>query len=105
NPTLEETSFLPPRLISGDVPGLSVWPRDEERVRRKWASPQLRYVGDKAPLYVRQLGYLRRVFPTCRLVVLLRNPVDVAASYQRRADDPADHWPEENGWDLAVDHW
>ena len=104
-PTPQETSFLPARLIPQGEKGYSVWPDDEQAVRRKWNSPDLVYVGDKAPFYVRQLPYLRDSFPGCKLVVLLRDPVSVADSYQRRAEDPDDHWPIENDHTVAIEHW
>lgn len=104
-PTPRETSFLPARLIPTDEVGYSVWPDDEAEMKRRWSSPELAYVGDKAPFYIRQLPYMRDTFPGCRLIVLIRDPVAVADSYQRRADEPNDHWPEENGHLLAVEHW
>ena len=104
-PTSRETSFLPARLIPEAEKGYSVWPENEAELRRKWNSPGLAYVGDKAPFYIRQLPYLRDTFPGCKLVVLLRDPVSVADSYQRRAEDPDDHWPSENDHKVAIEHW
>ena len=85
--------------------GYSIWPENEAELRRKWNSPGLAYVGDKAPFYIRQLPHLRDTFPGCKLVVLLRDPVSVADSYERRAEDPDDHWPSENDHKVAIEHW
>lgn len=104
-PTPHETSFLPARLIPEGVKGYSIWPEDEAELRRKWNSPDLAYVGDKAPFYIRQLPHLRDAFPGCKLVVLLRDPVSVADSYVRRAENPDDHWPSENDHTVAIEHW
>ena len=38
-------------------------------------------------------------------MVLLRDPVSVADSYVRRAEDPDDHWPSENDHTVAIEHW
>jgi hypothetical protein len=105
SPTPAETTYVPRRLLPSDDRGFKVWPRDEESTREKWESPQLKYVGDKSPFYVLELPYLRGAFPGARFVVALRDPVAVADSYQRRAEDPDDHWPLENDYRLAVDHW
>jgi hypothetical protein len=74
-------------------------------LREKWESEKLAYVGDKAPFYVRQLPYLRETFPGARFIVVMRDPVSVADSYERRARDPSDHWPSANGHTLAIEHW
>ena len=104
-PTEKETSYLPARLIPPDRPGFKVWPADESALMEKWENKNLVYVGDKAPFYIRQLPYLRETFPGARFVVTIRDPVSVADSYQRRAQDPTDHWPSDNDYTLAVEHW
>lgn len=105
DPNPGHTNYLPLRLIPPNQPGFNVWPEDEEEVIAKWDSANLEYVGDKAPFYVRQLPYMREVFPGAKFVILLRDPVGVASSYQKRAMDPNDHWPKENDFSLGVEHW
>ncbi|HEU5111861.1 MAG TPA: sulfotransferase [Acidimicrobiia bacterium] len=105
SPDESETTFLPKRLMPLDRPGFKVWPEDEDLVREKWNSPDLRYVGDKSPFYVLQLPYLAKTFPGSRFLIAIRDPVSVADSYQRRAEDPNDHWPVENDYRLAIEHW
>lgn len=105
DPSPGQTNYLPRRLIPSNEPGFRVWPEDEGELVDKWDSAELRYVGDKAPFYVRQLPYMREVFPGARFVVLLRDPVGVANSYQRRATDPNDHWPRENDFSVGLEHW
>jgi hypothetical protein len=70
----------------------------------KWDSADHKYVRDKAPFYVRQLPYMREVFPGAKFVILLRDPVGVANSYRKRATDPNDHWPKENDFSMGIDH-
>lgn len=62
------------------------------------------YVGDKVTgIRIRRI--LGR-FPSARMVVIVRDPVEVAASWQRRADDPADHgWRSGRGSTEAVVEW
>ena len=105
SPDESETTFMPRRLVPQDRPELTVWPEDEDLVKEKWDSPDLRYVGDKSPFYVLQLSYLAETFPGARFLIAVRDPVSVANSYQGRAEDPMDHWPAENDYRLAIEHW
>ena len=63
------------------------------------------YVGDKVPGLYRRIPFLRDVFPACKVVYLLRNPIAVAASWQARAENPRDVWPRENDFAAAVAQW
>lgn len=63
------------------------------------------YVGDKIPRLYRSISFLLRTFSPCRVIYVLREPVSVAASWQRRADDPDDSWPPGSGYERAVDEW
>jgi hypothetical protein len=105
SPTPAETTYVPRRLLPNDERGFKIWPEDEESTLKKWDSPHLKYIGDKSPFYVLELPYLRETFPGARFVVALRDPVAVADSYQRRSEDPDDHWPLENDYRVAVEHW
>ena len=104
SPSRKETNYLPRRMIPSDSRGLWIWPEDEGQVAAKLDSPELRYIGDKAPFYVRQLTYMREMFPGARFVVMIRDPIGVATSYRRRASDTDDHWPAENDHTVAVAH-
>lgn len=62
------------------------------------------YVGDKVTVI--RIGRIVRRFPSARLVVIVRDPLEVAASWQRRADDPADQgWRSGNGARQAAAEW
>ena len=52
------------------------------------------FIGDKRPLFHYSIPHTLEMMKDYRLTVLhvLRNPVLVAASYQRRAADPEDEW-------------
>jgi hypothetical protein len=80
--------------------------RENERLLRKFDGRHpIQVIGDKTPrLYVR-LPFLRERFPGSSLVFILRDPMEVARSWQKRADDPKDHWPAEHGMDKALTEW
>jgi len=62
------------------------------------------YVGDKVTT-VRIRRLLER-FPDARIVTIVRDPVEVAASWQRRADDPDDRgWRPSRGAPEAAVEW
>lgn len=103
-PTEEETSYLPTRLIPPDQAGFRVWPEDEASMKEKWTSEALVYIGDTSPFYVWQLPYLRETFPGARFIVMIRDPMSGADSYQRRAEDVEDHWRSGNDFKLALEH-
>jgi hypothetical protein len=90
-----------PVLAETDVRGELLY----ARLRARWDSGAVAVVGDKVPLYWRVLPELLERFPRGRLVLLMREPGDVAASFERRARDPEDWWPAENDRTLAVQMW
>ena len=63
------------------------------------------YVGDKVPRLYRSIPFLLRTFSPCRVVYIAREPISVAASWQRRADDPKDSWPPTIGYEQAIHEW
>jgi hypothetical protein len=65
-----------------------------------------RLVGDKIPLLFRYLDRLHASFPEAKVVFCLRNLLDVAASYQARADNDADlTWHRDKGALAALEDW
>jgi glycosyltransferase involved in cell wall biosynthesis len=93
--------FFSPLAIETDVRGELLY----ERLRARWEGGQVTIIGDKVPLYTRVLAQLLERFPAARVVVLVRDPVAVAASFRRRARDPDDWWPAENDQRLAMQMW
>jgi hypothetical protein len=60
------------------------------RLRRR-AGAQTRWIGDKTPSYTRHLDQLHRLFPTARIIHIVRDPRDVAVSrmvFSKRAGAP-----------------
>jgi len=77
-----------------------------KHLAKKFATThEIRMVGDKIPRLYRRLPFLREAFPGAALVVIFRDPVAVALSWQARADSPKDQWPAENGADKALEEW
>jgi hypothetical protein len=76
-----------------------------DRLRRRWAAGGVRYLGDKNPSYVRGLETLEQTYPGCRLIMIVRDAIDVANSFHMRATNPRDHWPERNDHRVAVRLW
>jgi glycosyltransferase involved in cell wall biosynthesis len=93
--------FFAPVLAETDIRGELLY----ARLRARWSSGAVAVVGDKVPLYWRVLPELLERFPRGRLVLLVRELGDVAASFDRRARDPEDWWPAENDRTLAVRMW
>ena len=63
------------------------------------------YVGDKVPQLYRRLRHIDEAFPGCTVIYIVRDPLHVASSWQRRADANNDPWPERNGFQQAVVEW
>lgn len=63
------------------------------------------YIGDKVPRLYRCLHNVDTAFPDCVVVYIIRDPIHVASSWQRRADSKHDRWPQRNGYQQAVIEW
>jgi hypothetical protein len=95
------TQFFSPLARETDIRGELLY----ARLRARWDAGQVTVIGDKVPLYTRILPRLLERFPTARVVVLVREPLDVAISFCKRAHDPEDWWPAENDHRLALEMW
>jgi hypothetical protein len=93
--------FFAPVLAETDIQGELLY----RRLRERWRSGSVEVIGDKVPLYWRVLPELLERFPHGRLILLVREPYDVAASFDRRAADPRDWWPAANDRTLALAMW
>jgi hypothetical protein len=93
--------FFSPVTAETDIRGELLY----ERLHARWERGTVRVMGDKVPLYTRVLPALLERFPEARVLVLVRDPLEVARSFRRRAGDPEDWWPAENDHELAVRMW
>lgn len=63
-------------------------------------------VGDKIPLLFKYLDGLFREIPEARVVIMLRNIIDLASSYEDRAGNPKDNtWSENKKTAEAIEDW
>jgi len=81
------------------------YPKVYEAARSKFESSNLLYVGDKVPMYYRRFHELSRNFPGAKLIFLYRDVYDVASSFNVRANNENDSWPETNDYEVAVEIW
>jgi hypothetical protein len=93
--------FFAPVLAETDIRGELLY----ARLRTRWERGGVTVTGDKVPLYTRVLPQLLARMPQARVAVLVRDPLAVARSFARRAQDLADWWPAENDHRLAVKMW
>ncbi|MBK6863097.1 MAG: sulfotransferase [Ideonella sp.] len=71
-------------------------------VRARYADSEIR--GDKIPSLFAHLDEILAVFPEARVIVMVRNIFDIAASYERRADEGV-HWPDNRRTNAAIKDW
>lgn len=63
-------------------------------------------IGDKIPLLYRYFHRVKESFPSAKIVMIFRNPFDVAASYKARAKNPNDvSWHADKGVKSAITDW
>ena len=77
--------------------------KDVERMRSKFDSAK--YVGDKVPGLYKRLHFIHETYPQCKVVLIVRDPLLVAASWETRANDGDDGWSDEQGYVQAVAEW
>ena len=64
------------------------------------------FVGDKIPMLFTRLDTIGTNFPGAKVILLLRNIFDVAASYERRARDTNDTtWSDDLRTSAAIERW
>jgi Sulfotransferase family len=63
------------------------------------------WLGDKIPHLFKRNDVVFRRFPDARVFCMLRDGVDVALSWDARANRSRDKWPEGNGFLAGIDRW
>jgi hypothetical protein len=104
---LTPSDFELPRFFdvcAGDTfyDSLDFFPNHAGRLRDHYSNA--RYVGDKVPMAFRKLDWIAANFAPVRFVVLFRDLVDVAASYEARRA-LGTFWDPDWGVRKAVEHW
>lgn len=86
------------------LPGLSSrWRILYEQIALKLSGARI--VGDKIPHLFDKFDECSRVFPEARWIYMLRGIDGVASSWNARAKNPSDKWPESNDFRMAVQTW
>ncbi|MDJ0655476.1 MAG: sulfotransferase [Xanthomonadales bacterium] len=74
-------------------------------LRRKMRRGDILYIGDKTPGYYRRISELSQAFEQARFLMIWRDPVRVASSFQHRAQRAAGGWSEEHDYRNAIRQW
>lgn len=80
-------------LLPEGAPVIDTWYHE---LADKLAAGNLRWLGDKVPHYYSVWSTLLRRFPGCQLVCVIRDPVEIARSWENRARNSHDPWPSTN---------
>lgn len=113
---IERYKYLPPEKITPRLftferilaykKGETNIPRErhEELLQSKDAE-KLKWIGDKKPAYYREFRTVLKNNPGTHFIVIHRPVEEVAESFQGRARNPDDHWPEDFGFEAGVERW
>lgn len=66
--------------------------------------PKAEWVGDKYPSVFGGWGNLAKL-PDASFLILIREPLSVALSYQSRLDTSWGEWADDWGYEKAISHW
>jgi len=102
--TLDPTHFAPDRYIDYRAEDTDHKPSlDLAIVRKKFDHAVL--VGDKYPTLYRSMPYLAQRFQGSHFIFIIRNPYEVAMSWQARAENLEDSWSDGNDALASVAEW
>lgn len=113
---IERYKFLPPEKITSSLftfdrildykEGETNLPRSRHvKLLRRKDPDKLQWVGDKNPASFRHYRPIVNNNPGTRFIVIHRPVEEVAESFQGRARNPNDRWPESNGFEAGVERW
>ena len=63
-----------------------------------------KYIGDKIPNLYFELHEINKNFENPLFLCLVRNPINVAMSWEKRANNPLDKWPLENNRNRYIEY-
>jgi hypothetical protein len=93
----EETNILPSQGVG--------WAGLYQQMQTKFATQSNLLVGDKNPFYFNFYEQIEDAIQNVKWIFMLRDMEQVAASYNARAANPHDLWPQDNNYMKAVEHW
>jgi len=107
--TLSEEHFTSERFLNiepgdtfyNDFEKFHSW---DENIIRKLNQGNLEYIGDKRPELYMVYDELIETFPNSKIIFIYRNIFDVAASWNKRAEEGI-NWPMHKNFKKAVHTW
>ena len=63
-----------------------------------------KYIGDKIPNLYFKIHKIVNNFKNSTFFCMIRNPINVAMSWDKRANNPLDIWPNKNNHDVFIEH-
>lgn len=105
--------FEPERFLDFQEEDTNIIPGPDQRfaalyedIERKLAAGSVRWIGDKMSPSRVYLQTLEAAFPDLHIIFIMRDVLNVAASYVRRALNPADkNWPSDRRHNVALKDW
>lgn len=101
---ITEAHFRLPRFLDRqpqDTHALAGHLGEPERALEKYQ--RARFVGDKFPNLFKHFDFVFETFPQAVHVYILRNPLSVIESFDKRARDPNDPWT--HPWESGLADW
>jgi hypothetical protein len=113
NPSLFEKERMCHNLYKGDSHHQKL---DEYYEKAFSIFDAFQYVGDKDPNLFESYNLLKDKFPDCKIIYICRNIIEVAFSFQMRANrtkcetlrlgkEIKNAWPIKRGWQQAIKEW
>jgi hypothetical protein len=108
NLELDHSLFERPRFFDFRETDTNITPKTRfgeayDRLERKF--DRATFIGDKLPRLYQFYDQIAAAFPSARFIYLIRHPVPVASSWQVRANDGKDSWPNKNNYLEAINEW
>jgi len=106
---LTENHFEPEHFLSFPRSETSITPENPRfaeyyrKIVAKYREAPIK--GDKYPVLYKKIGYLSRAFEDARFICIIRDPEEVARSWDKMANHPETSWPEANDYRASVDKW
>jgi hypothetical protein len=107
-----QSLFEPANFLKAEEADTNILPRSPTfknhfaMLNCKFDTGRVRFIGDKLPFLFRHYEAIEDRFSSPKWIIMHRSPRAVAASYCRRARNPADKgWTEERDHRMAVRHW
>jgi hypothetical protein len=107
---IQEDLFESDRFFNLKEEETNILPARSERFKKYYERMEIKYskasiLGDKYPDYFRFYRHLLANISDSKIIYLLRDIIEVAASWNTKAENPKDHWPSDANYKMAVQRW